>query len=631
MYTSYIFIAALLVGISHQSNAQTTPAPYGALPSERQLKILEMEMYCILHFTPSTFQNKEWGFGDADPAIFNPGKFDAGQIVAAIKAGGFKGITVVAKHHDGFCLWPTKTTPYNISKSPFRNGKGDLVKEFLDATVNANLRLGVYCSPWDRNNADYATPKYVTDVYYRQLEELYGHYGSLYTVFFDGANGGDGYYGGASETRKINAPVYYNFDTIWEMVRSMQPMANIFSDVGPDLRWVGNEQGRAAETSWATLTPVTAGSGKKPAPGFVDDKVLPGGTRNGQFWIPAECDVPMRPGWFFHPEQEDNVKSPAELLEIYYASVGRGGTFDLGISPNTDGLLSDGDVKKLAKFGSLLRQTFAVNLAKGAKLTSSNTRGKSVKFSSALLLDNDRYSYWATDDNITTPEVVFEMKTPVKFNVIRIRENIKLGQRIEAVAVDAWLQNEWIEIGSATSIGANRLIRLPEYVLTKKVRLRITKSPVSVALSDFGLFAEPEELMRTVPATAKTRMSKSDWKADGAGPAIDNNAATIWTSAGEMPQHLDIDMGGARTIKAFVYLPRQDKQKAGIVDQYAFYTSSNGIDWALAAEGEFSNIVNNPVEQVVPIDNPVHVRYFRFEARRVAQGVKATAAEIGLR
>jgi alpha-L-fucosidase len=630
MLAKYILSAAILFGGGYQSLAQTAPAPYGALPSERQLRIQEMEMYCIIHFTPTTYQNKEWGFGEADPQIFNPKRFNANQIVSAVKAGGFKGITVVAKHHDGFCLWPTKTTPYNISKSPFRNGKGDMVKEFADAARKASVKLGLYCSPWDRNNPNYANPKYVTDVYYPQLKELYSRYGSLFTVFFDGANGGDGYYGGTNEKRKIDAPVYYQFDKIWEIVRNMQPMANVFSDIGPDIRWVGNEQGKAAETSWATLTPVTKEPGKNPAPGFVDDSILPGGTRNGQFWIPAECDVPMRPGWFFHPEQEDNVKSATKLLEIYYASVGRGATLDLGISPNPDGLLSDGDVEKLAKFGALLKQTFAINLAKGAKVTASNTRANSPAFSPSLLLDADRYSYWATDDAVTTPEVVFEMKAPVKFNVIRIRENVKLGQRIEAVAADAWEENGWKEIATATSIGVNRLIRLPAYTTAKKVRLRITQSPVSVAVSDFGLFAEPAELISPKTSDGKLSISKEGWKAANSA-GIDNNPSSLWTFADSVPQYFDVDMGAGKTINAFVYLPRQDKSKAGIIDQYAFYTSQNGTDWVLAAEGEFSNIVNNPVEQLVPISSPITARYFRLEAKRLVEGSNATVAEIGVR
>ncbi|MEI8074380.1 MAG: alpha-L-fucosidase [Bacteroidota bacterium] len=471
--------------------AQVAPKPYGVLPTERQLAWQEREMYVIMHFTPTTFQNKEWGFGDADPAIFNPTNFVAKDIVAAVKAGGFKGITVVAKHHDGFALWPTQSTAYNISKSPFRNGKGDLVKEMKEATIQAGLGFGIYCSPWDRNNANYSKPAYINEVYYKQLEELYSNYGQLHTVFYDGANGGDGFYGGAKEKRSIDASTYYNYDKIWTIVRKMQPNAVIFSDIGPDIRWVGNESGFAAETSWSTFTPISPVKDKKPSPGFVEEKDLPRGTRNGEFWTPAECDVPLRPGWFYHPEQDGKTKTPAQLLEIYYQSVGRSAALDLGIAPMPSGQLHPDDIKNLREFGTILKNTFASNLAAGATISASNTRAKSSKFSANKLIDQDRYSYWATDDSVTHAELIFQLKNTASFNVVRLRENIKLGQRIEAVAVDAWIDNNWKEIGTATSIAGNRLIRLKNKITTNKVRLRIIQSPVCIALSDFGLFAEP--------------------------------------------------------------------------------------------------------------------------------------------
>ncbi|MCO6496504.1 MAG: alpha-L-fucosidase [Chitinophagaceae bacterium] len=487
----YFFPVLFVTGLFF-SCSTPAPEPFGPLPSERQLHWQEMEMYTIIHFTPTTFQNKEWGFGDADPAIFNPVDFNADSIVAAIKAGGFKGITFVAKHHDGFCLWPTSTTDYNISKTPFRDGKGDMVKEMEEAARRAGLEFGIYCSPWDRNNEFYSTPKYVTDVYYPQLRELYKNYGPLFTVFFDGANGGDGYYGGSNEMRKINASEYYQFDTIWNIVRTLQPTAAIFSDIGPDIRWVGNEKGEAAPTSWATLTPISPEPGKAPAPGFTTDTDLPGGMRDGKYWIPAECDVPLRPGWFYHADQDDKVKTPQQLMEIYYRSVGRGASLDLGIAPMPNGKLSPVDIEHLKKFGEILQKTFAVNYAKDATVTTTNTRGKNKMFAAQNLIDDDRYSYWATDDDVTTPEVTLTWKEPVEFNVIRLRENIKLGQRIEEVAIDIFQNGEWKQIAEATSIGGNRLIRLPENVTTTQLRLRVMKSPVCVVLSDLGVFREGE-------------------------------------------------------------------------------------------------------------------------------------------
>jgi alpha-L-fucosidase len=464
------------------------PEPYGVLPSERQLRWHEMDMYVLVHFTPTTFENKEWGYGDADPKIFNPTQFDARQILKAVKAGGFRGLILVAKHHDGFALWPTATSPYNISKSPWREGKGDMVKEFEQAARAEGLQFGVYCSPWDRNNPRYGTAAYVQD-YRNQLRELYTRYGKLFMSWHDGANGGDGYYGGTRETRKIDRTTYYGWDSTWKMTRAMQPSASIFSDVGWDVRWVGNERGEAAETSWATYTPEPLPGKKGVGPGDVRDELNPMGTRNGEYWMPAECDVPLRKGWFFHPEENNTVKNPQQLFDLYLKSVGRGACLDIGIAPDTRGLLHENDVLALANFGQLLKNTFAVNLAKKAVMHASNIRGgQSKRYGVAELTDNDRYSYWATDDSVKTPELVMEWTSPQTIQFVRIRENIKLGQRIEALELDAWKDNGWVKVGSATSIGACRIISVTSAVSTQKLRIRVTKSPVCVALSEVGVY-----------------------------------------------------------------------------------------------------------------------------------------------
>jgi alpha-L-fucosidase len=470
---------------------QPAPKPYGPLPTSRQLKWQETEMYCIIHFGPDTYTNKEWGYGDEDPKIFNPSAFSAMQIVGAAKAGGFKGIVVVAKHHDGFCLWPTKTTEHNISKSPYKNGKGDIVREYREACNKLGMKMGAYCSPWDRNSALYGKSQYVTDVFRKQLKELYTHYGPLFIAWFDGANGGDGYYGGAKEVRKIDRSTYYGWDTTWAIPRKLAPTAVLFGDVGPDVRWVGNEKGHAGETSWATYTPHAPDSGKMPGNGYTKDYEGTEGQRDGKYWMPAECDVSLRPGWFYHKDQDDKVKSPDTLLNLYYQSVGHGACLDLGLSPDRRGRLFENDVNSLKKFGSILRKTFAVNLAAGATLKASNIRGGSAaKFGPQNLLDNNRYSYWATDNDVHMPELILNLHKNKTFNVIRLRENIKLGQRIEEVAVDAFVNGKWQQIATATSIGGNRLIRLPNDITSNKVRLRITKSPVCIALSDFGLYKE---------------------------------------------------------------------------------------------------------------------------------------------
>ncbi|MFZ9262959.1 MAG: alpha-L-fucosidase [Chitinophagaceae bacterium] len=483
----FAIISTLLFSMT--SVAQPAPKPFGALPSDRQLKWHETEVYGLIHFTPTTFENKEWGYGDADPKIFNPTQFDAEKIVTALKAGGLKGVILVAKHHDGFALWPTQTTNYNITASPFRNGKGDLVKEVEQACRKHGLKFGVYCSPWDRNNPVYGTPAYV-DAYRTQLKELYTNYGELFMSWHDGANGGDGYYGGARTTKKIDRATYYGWDTTWAITRKMQPNANIFSDIGWDVRWVGNERGFAAETSWATFTPVPAEGESKTVPGQLDDKQNPFGTRNGNNWVPAECDVPLRKGWFYHPEEKDKVKSPAQLFDLYLKSVGRGGALDLGIAPDTRGLLAEEDVRSLEGFGKILNASFKKNMAKLATITSKQTRGKA--FSTKNLVDDNTKSYWASKDDDHLPEIVFDWKEEVEFDLIRLREFIPLGQRIESVEIASFENGAWKKIATATSIGAARIILLDSPVKSKKVKINIVSSPVCVTFSEIGFYKKSE-------------------------------------------------------------------------------------------------------------------------------------------
>lgn len=486
------------------STSVAPPAPYGALPTESQLAWHEMEMYGLIHYGVDTYTDKEWGFGDEDPNLINPSGFNAEQIVAAAKAAGLNGVIVVAKHHDGLCLWPTKTTTHNISQSPWNDGKGDMVMEYRKACDKLGMKLGIYCSPWDRNSPKYGTYDYVT-MYREQLNELYSNYGELFISWHDGANGGDGYYGGANEKRNIDRTTYYGWDTSFALTRKMQPSAVIFGDIGPDVRWVGNEEGFAGETCWATFTPEAPEEGKKPSNGYVKYWLATEGTKNGKFWMPAECDVPLRPGWFYHPSQDNQVKSPYTLLDLYYKSVGRGANLDLGLAPNREGLLHANDVKALTEFGELLKKTFNTNLAAGADFSASNVRGKDEKkYGADLLIDNDRYSYWATDDSVNTPELIIDLKTPTTFNVIRLRENIKLGQRISAFAIDILEKDNWKEITTGTTVGANKLLRLPRTLTATKLRLRITGSAACIALSDFGLFKEPVYLTSPVIKKDKT-------------------------------------------------------------------------------------------------------------------------------
>lgn len=480
------FAASLPFATSLAPAAVGPPAPYGAIPSERQLHWHEMEFYGFLHFTINTFTDKEWGYGDESPNLFAPTDFDANRLVEPLAAAGMKGVILTCKHHDGFCLWPTKTTEHCVRNSAWRNGKGDAVREISDAARGHGMKFGVYLSPWDRNSAQYGHPEYI-EIYRAQLRELLTQYGPIYEVWHDGANGGDGYYGGAREKRQIDRKTYYDWPNTWELTRSLQPGAVIFSDVGPDIRWVGNEKGFANETCWATMDPAGRDGGPA-APGDVRDKELTSGHRNGKRWLPAECDVSIRPGWFWHEKENGRVKSPETLMDLYFKSVGRGASFLLNVPPDRRGLLHETDVASLRGFGDLLRKTFGANLAAKARAAASNVRGRNRTFRAENVLDGRRETFWTTDDNAAQPELTLDLRQPATFNVIRIREHLPLGQRIDSVALDAWRQGGWREIAQATSIGACRLIKTAAPVTAPKVRLRVTKSSASPAISEVALF-----------------------------------------------------------------------------------------------------------------------------------------------
>ena len=345
------------------------PLPTPAMA--RRIAAGDCEIYGIVHWGLNTFTDREWGFGDEDPSWLAPASFDADQIVGACKAGGLSGLVIVAKHHDGFCLWPTKTTDHNISKSVgFRGGNGDYVREMCDACRRHGLRFGVYVSPWDRNNADYATPRYV-ETFHAQIKELLGGaYGEVFEMWFDGANGGDGYYGGAREQRRI-CKGYYRFDEVFRFVRELQPNVCIFGgeDDASDLRWPGNEMGELDPDSSATICTVGGFSTHEGGYGNPEYKVrINTGIKDydgKMFFRVCECDFPLRPGWFHHAGERGRTKSGIYLLRRYLNTVGNGGTMNIGIAPNRDGRLDDEDVKALSDFGRQRSAFFANAVEKG--------------------------------------------------------------------------------------------------------------------------------------------------------------------------------------------------------------------------------------------------------------------------
>ncbi len=418
-------------------------------PSARQLNWQKLETTGFLHFTVNTFTNKEWGDGTESPAIFNPVKLDARQWIKAFKDGGIKMAILTAKHHDGFCLWPSKYTDHSVKNSPWKNGQGDVVKEVADACKEYGLKFGFYLSPWDRHETSYGTGAY-NDHYKNQLRELLTNYGEISEVWFDGAKG---------ENAK---DMQYDFEGYCKLVREFQPGAIMFSDAGPDVRWVGNEAGNAGEVCWSTIN--TSGL----APGKADANYLNTGDKNGKSFIPAETDVSIRTGWFWH--ENEKVRSPQNLVNLYYQSVGRNSLLLLNVPPNKDGLIEEKDIVSLKGFRRILNETFKHNLAKGK--------------ADQKLTDNDLSTYLDVE---TSRSIEINLKKEKAFDRISLQENIANGQSIEQGNIEIWKDNKWMPLITFNTVGYKKLLRFPA-VKTSKLRVTITSALGSVQLAEIGVY-----------------------------------------------------------------------------------------------------------------------------------------------
>ena len=460
------------------------PKPVGPVPSKSQIAWHQMEFYAFVHFNMNTFTDMEWGYGDESPDLFNPAELDCRQWARVCKEAGMKGIILTAKHHDGFCLWPSQYTEHSVKNSTWKDGKGDVVKELSEACKEYGLKMGLYLSPWDRNHADYGKPEYI--IYYRnQLRELLTNYGDIFEFWIDGANGGTGNYGGADEDRKVDRKTYYDWPNTFKIVRELQPDAVIFSDAGPDIRWVGNEQGWANETNWCLLRRDEAW------PGWPRYKELRSGHEDGTHWVPAEVDVSIRPGWYYHPSQDDQVKSLNQLLDIYYHSVGRNANLLLNFPVDNRGLIHEKDVEQVLKLAEALKADFAIELAGGKKVTATNTRGNSSQYQASNVNDGNVETYWATENNITNASLVIDLGEPVEFNRFVIQEYIPLGQRVQEFTVEAMVENNWKLLASKTTIGYKRILRLPT-VKTFRIRISIIQSKASPLISNIELYNAPD-------------------------------------------------------------------------------------------------------------------------------------------
>ncbi len=477
--------ALILVPLAFAISCKQTipPASLGPLPAERQIRWHEMEFYAFVHFNMNTFTNMEWGTGAESPELFNPTSLDCRQWARVCKEAGMKGIILTAKHHDGFCLWPSAYTEHSVKNSPWKDGKGDVVQELADACKEFGLKLGLYLSPWDRNHAGYGTNAYIT--YFRnQLTELMTNYGEIFEVWFDGANGGTGYYGGANEERRVDRKTYYDWETTRQIVRDLQPNAVMFSDAGPGVRWVGNEAGWAGETNWSMLRR------DEFYPGSPNYKELTNGHEDGTHWVPAEVDVSIRPGWYYHPSEDDKVKSVKQLVDIYYHSIGRNASLLLNFPVDRRGLIHEKDEEQLMKMVKVIGGDMSTDLSKGAHIKATNVRGNSRNYGAKNAIDGNGETYWSTDDGTTSASITLDFGKVTTFNRFMIQEYIPLGQRVRKFSLEAWRNDSWELIEAQTTIGYKRILRF-DNITTELLRLNILESRASPIISNIGVYLAP--------------------------------------------------------------------------------------------------------------------------------------------
>ena len=603
------------------------PAPLLPLPEQKQVDWQRMETYAFIHFGLNSFCDREWGYGDTDPKMFNPKRLDCEQWVKTLIAAGMKGVILTAKHHDGFCLWPFEGNDYNVSKSPWRNGKGNVVKELSEACKKHGLKFAVYLSPWDRSRADYGSPSYV-DYFHSQLRDLLTNYGPVFEVWFDGANGGDGYYGGANDKRTIDRKNYYNYPRIYQILDSLQPQAVVFSDGGPGCRWVGNEKGFAGETNWSFIPKNTV------YPGYPNYPELQFGYPDGDQWTAAECDVSIRPGWFYHPEEDDKVKSPEQLADLYYRSVGHNATLLLNFPVDRNGLINPIDSANAVNFHKLIQRELGNNLVAGMKPKVSNERGG--QFAAQALTDGSWDTYWATSDGVTSADITFMFKKAQKMNRIMLQEYIPLGQRVKKFAVE-WLDKNgiWkaVEQGEeTTTIGYKRLLRFLT-VETKGLRVRILDSRGPICMNNMGVYYGGEDAQLTwSPASVAIKsvpFSLKGFDEAQLTKVVDRNPATVLFAD---KNELLIDLGRDTKVSTLMYLPDQSENRHGLIHSYTLAAcKADGTDEHVLSSGEFSNIQNNPVLQTITFE-PTTTRYLKLKAdRMVNDGEQIGVAELGVK
>ena len=505
------------------------PEPIYPIPSQEQIDWQKLETYAFIHFGLNTYNDLEWGYGNTPASTFNPVNLDCEQWVATLKQCGMKGVILTAKHHDGFCLWQTETTDYSIANSPYKDGKGDMVKELSDACKKYGLKFGLYLSPWDRNNSEYGREDYV-ETYHQQIDELTKNYGDLFEFWFDGANGGNGYYGGADETRSIDARKYYDYERARDTILKRHPNAMIFGGTCQTIRWVGNEQGWAGDTDWCMINPELSDHTKH----------LNHGSENGTHWIPAEVDVSIRPGWFYHKREDHQVKSVAQLTDIYYRSVGHNANLLLNFPINLDGKIPALDSLRATEWHEVIVNDFKDNILKNAEVRVDNERGR--KFKAENVIDDDWNTYWATDDDYNFGTISFSFDKPVKMNRVVLQEYIALGQRVKDFYMEGELNGKWFKINpfdTLSTIGYKRIVRFNTVELDKLI-IYFEESRGPLCINNIEAYCAP--ILLTEPKISRNYDNIVTIESS------DNEADIYYTTDGSNP-----DENSSRYDKAFVF------------------------------------------------------------------------------
>ena len=575
---SAAFIAWLLViGMAYSqqtAHSVNSLSPCGPVPTENQLWWQDLEMYAFIHYSMNTYTDQEWGFGNEDLQLFNPSDLDCRQWARVCKQAGMRGIIFTAKHHCGFCMWPSQYTEYSVKNTPWKQGKGDVVRELADACREEGLKFAVYLSPWDRNHPEYGRKEYVT--YFRnQLRELLTNYGDIFEVWFDGANGGDGWYGGANEKRTIDRTTYYEWPETYRMIRLLQPHCLIWNDGSDrgDLRWVGTEAGNVGETNWSLLN----------KDGEVTWNMLHYGLEDGDSWVPAETNTSIRPGWFYHETENAHVKSLSKLMDTYYKSVGRNSTLLLNFPIAPNGRIHPIDSLRGIAFNKMIHEVFKTDLAANAKKHTKNN------------------------------ETIIDFGKPTAFNRFVAEEDIRYGQRVKKFSLEAEINGKWqplkdalVEQGDGlTTIGHRRIICFPTVNATR-LRLTILDAKCQPVIKRTSVYLAPE-LTADIPDSGEKRSS---------------NLHFFFRS----PKQMMIDWDTEQTITAFRYLPLQNTNE-GMVTHYSLWASTDWSNWTKVASGEFSNIVNNPIWQTIKFPS-VKARILRLDAESLAEGERMAFDDI---